>query len=593
MNEADLTSEAEPLSEGFTRGVDALAPVHPRLRASVVVPARDEELHVARCLHALADQRGVAPEAYEVIVVLDRCRDATRERALQTAAARTDLRLHILQATAPGVGAARRLGMDLACARLLSTGRRDGLVVSTDADTVAEEDWLACQLSLSDGGAQAIGGRILLDDAGAGLLADDVLRTRRAQARVRLEQVRSDDAVRCAPASEHHQFSGASMSLTAEAYERVGGLPPVAALEDEALARLLEAHAIAIVRSEAVRVRTSARTDARAPRGLARDLALADWRARRSFTAGAFSVADLARARRDTVSVILPTRDVAQTVGHIVACVDGLRRRGLIDEILLVDANSADATAQVARAQGASVLQENDLMPEFGPARGKGDAMWRGLSAARGDIVVYVDADTERFSEAFVVGLLGPLLTTPQIALVKGAFQRPFRLGDQVIPGEGGRVTELVARPLLNLYAPQLAAFDQPLAGEFAARRWLLERLAFPVGYGVEIATLIDAEREVGMERLAQSDLGERQNRHQPLRELSAMAYAVMVAAGSRLHGPELLSDRAPGPLALPPQPGISTMEVRQVALEERPPLCSLARGARAPGVRLAAETLG
>ncbi len=314
----------------------------------------------------------------------------------------------------------------------------------------------------------------------------------------------------------------------------------------------------------------------------------ADWRAQRTFSAGAFTVAGLADARRDTVTVILPARDVAQTVGHIIACVDGLRRRGLVDEILLVDANSADATAQVARSQGATVLQENELMPEFGPARGKGDAMWRGLSAASGDIVVYVDADTQGFSETFVVGLLGPLLTTPQLALVKGAFQRPFRLGDRVIAGEGGRVTELVARPLLNLYAPQLAGFDQPLAGELAARRWLLERLAFPVGYGVEMATLIDAERQVGLEGLAQCDLGERQNRHQPLRELSAMAYAVMAAAGSRLHGPQLLSDRVSGTLTLPPPPGIAGMEARQVALEERPPLCTLAQAGTAAGVRLA-----
>ena len=182
------------------------------------------------------------------------------------------------------------------------------------------------------------------------------------------------------------------------------------------------------------------------------------------------------------------------------------------------------------------MLQEDDLLGEHGPARGKGDALWRALSVARGEIVVFLDADTRDFTPGFVVGLLGPLLSQREIRFVKGAFRRPLEVGGCVIPGEGGRVTELVARPLLNLYAPRLAGFDQPLAGEVAAHVDVLRGLWFPAGYGVEIANLIDVANEAGLDALAQVDLGERQNRHQPLRDLSAMSYAIMVAAATRLH---------------------------------------------------------
>lgn len=311
-------------------------------------------------------------------------------------------------------------------------------------------------------------------------------------------------------------------------------------------------------------------------------MALTDWRARRSFSSSAFSVAELARGRRESVSVILPAREVAQTIGAILDSVAALRRAGLVDEVVVVDAASADGTADVAREHGARVLRESEILAEYGPARGKGDAMWRGLSAVSSDIVVYLDADTENFRPDFVVGLLGPLLTVPTIHFVKGAFQRPLRIGEHVVPGEGGRVTELVARPMLNLYAPELAGFDQPLAGELAARRVVLDELDFPVGYGVEIAMLIDAARALGLEALAQVHLGERQNRHQSLRDLSAMAYAVMVAAGSRLHGPGLLASHVPGPLALPPRLGETAMEARAVAVDERP---ALTRARRAPAL--------
>jgi glucosyl-3-phosphoglycerate synthase len=163
--------------------------------------------------------------------------------------------------------------------------------------------------------------------------------------------------------------------------------------------------------------------------------------------------------------------------------------------------------------------------------------MWRALRVSGGELVCFMDGDTRDPAPAHLLGLLGPLLTDPTVAFVKGAFDRPFDTGGERLAHEGGRVTELMARPLLNLHAPLLAGFAQPLAGEFAARRDLLEAIAFPVGYGVEVATLLDALDARGLDALAECHLGSRQNRHQPLRVLGEMAYAVLAAAGRRLPG--------------------------------------------------------
>ncbi|MFZ1924986.1 MAG: glucosyl-3-phosphoglycerate synthase [Solirubrobacteraceae bacterium] len=316
---------------------------------------------------------------------------------------------------------------------------------------------------------------------------------------------------RGAGADEHHQFSGASLALTAGTYRRCGGLPVRAALEDEALERELRASGVPIHHSRRVRVRTSARTDGRAPRGLARDLACSDWRARRSYAAEEFTLPQLLELKRCTVALVLPAREVAATIGPIAEEATRLLDAGLLDEALVVDAASQDGTARIAEDAGLAVVQEDELSSALGPARGKGDAMWRALKATRSDIVVFADTDTEDFGEQFLLGMLGPLLCDPAVQLVKGSFQRPFRAEGTLMPNGGGRVTELMARPLLNLHAPELAVFDQPLAGETAARRGLLERLPFSAGYGVEIAMLIDAWRLVGLEGLAQVDLGTRQ----------------------------------------------------------------------------------
>lgn len=297
------------------------------------------------------------------------------------------------------------------------------------------------------------------------------------------------------------------------------------------------------------------------------------WAARRTYDARRYSPAVLKKIKRGTVSVVLPTRNVEATVGPILEDVVSLQRAGIVDEVVVVDAASTDATTALARAAGVDVYQESQLMRDFGAVEGKGDALWRSLSVVSGDVVAFVDTDTENFGPHFVLGLIGPLLEDHSIELVKGAYRRPFRIGEELLPDGGGRVTELLARPWLNLHVPDLAGFVQPLAGEVAARRALLEEISFPVGYGVEIGILMDALSLAGLDALAQADLGTRQNAHQPLRDLSAMAYAVLVAAEARAGG----RVRGWGRMVMSTPSG---MEERSVAVGERPPFASLAKPA-------------
>src|SRR5690242_13727166 len=255
----------------------------------------------------------------------------------------------------------------------------------------------------------------------------------------------------------------------------------------------------------------------------------------RSFHHSEFPPERIASERRDTVSVCVPAREEAGTIGRIVDVLAELKAKGVVDQVLVVDADSEDGTGAVAAAHGAEVIQQASLLPQMGPVLGKGDAMWRALAAIESDVVCYLDADSEDFGPHFACGMIGPLVCERGISFVKGAYRRPFKLGDTSAAEGGGRVTELTARPLLNLFYRELAGFRQPLAGEIAARRELLERLPFSTGYAVEIALLIDAYNEAGLDALAQADLDVRQNRHQPLAELGPMAYAVLRAVVERL----------------------------------------------------------
>lgn len=296
------------------------------------------------------------------------------------------------------------------------------------------------------------------------------------------------------------------------------------------------------------------------------------WYRRNTFGHGDFPAARLAAEREASVSICLPARDEARTIGAILESLLPLRELGAVDQIVVVD-HSTDGTAAIARELGVEVYDQEALMPELGPVLGKGDAMWRALHVLTGEVVCFLDADSERFGTHFACGLLGPLLCETGLSFVKGFYKRPFRIGATTLPDEGGRVTELTARPLLSLFYPDLAAVEQPLAGEIAARRDLLERLPFVTGYGVDIALLLDAYTEVGIDALAQVDLDVRQNAHQPLRDLGPMAHAVLQAVATRLER----EGRLRGPLpATFLAPGASGPEVLNREPVERPPIAGL-----------------
>jgi len=245
-----------------------LPPPHLALKVSVVVPARNEEELVGSCLEALAEQEGVNPEEYEVLLVLDRCTDETEARAREIADAHPRFELHFLGSPGKGSGHARRMGMELASARLLGLGRPKGLIASTDADTVVASDWLAAQLRAVSRGALAIGGRIELTE---GSLPESIFRWHTERGRRRHESLLSEPEQ--LGKTEHWQFSGASLALTAKIYREIGGLEPRVALEDEHLEYVLRRHDVPIERLTSVRVTTSARLKGRAKQGLARDLA--------------------------------------------------------------------------------------------------------------------------------------------------------------------------------------------------------------------------------------------------------------------------------------------------------------------------------
>jgi glucosyl-3-phosphoglycerate synthase len=299
------------------------------------------------------------------------------------------------------------------------------------------------------------------------------------------------------------------------------------------------------------------------------------WSRDRSWHHARWSAERLAAERRATISVCLPARNEAATIGPILDALTPLLERGAIDELVVVD-DSIDGTADIALAHGAQVFCQSSLRPEFGPVQGKGDALWRSLEVLRGDVICFLDADSELVGPHYVTGLAGPIACGDGLQFVKAFYRRPLRVEGRTAPQGGGRVTELVARPLLNAFFPELAGFRQPLAGEFAARRDLLVRLPFATGYAVDIALLIDAWAAVGLDAMAQVDLDVRQNRHQPLADLVPMATAVLHAVLARVHGD--------GRLQTPPEQRLTTLDARGETLlldtvEQRPPAVTLVEG--------------
>lgn len=286
------------------------------------------------------------------------------------------------------------------------------------------------------------------------------------------------------------------------------------------------------------------------------------------FHHAAFPLARLLEEKRETVTVVLPAREVADTLGQVVTALRSLDP--LVDQVLVVDAASEDGSAEIARVAGAEVRQEAELMPEFGPVLGKGDAMWRALSVAEGELVAYLDSDTRGFPAHFATGVLGPLICEEGVQLVKGSYRRPLDTGAGEVQDGGGRVTQLMARPLLSAFYPELAGFDQPLAGEVAARRALFERMSFGTGYAVETRMLLEARDLLPSEAMVQTDLEERRNHHQPLHQLGAMSYAVLSTVMDHLRREGRLADDE-----LPPFRAADGGLVDLVT-EQRPPMASL-----------------
>ena len=257
-----------------------------------------------------------------------------------------------------------------------------------------------------------------------------------------------------------------------------------------------------------------------------------------------WSLDDLLAAKAGTtVSLVVPARNEAATVGDVVtrvreALVDTV---ALLDEIVVIDSDSTDDTYAVASDAGATVHRSAEIRPDLGTRPGKGEAMWKSLFVTSGELIVFMDADLVDWDTHFVPGLLGPLLTDEGVQLVKGFYERPLVSDGAAVPFEGGRVTELVARPLIRLLFPELAGLHQPLAGEWAVRRALFEQLSVPHEYAVELAVLVDTQRTRGLETIAQVDLGVRAHRHQSLRDLSGMATQILAAALARVGaGPEV-----------------------------------------------------
>jgi len=310
------------------------------------------------------------------------------------------------------------------------------------------------------------------------------------------------------------------------------------------------------------------------------------WFAQRTYHHGDFADIEKLIAVKEEqgleISVCLPTLNVRSTVGRILKVIrtELVERHHLIDELAIIDSRSTDGTIEAARAGGASVLFDDEILPGLEPAYGKGEALWKSLFALKGDIIVWVDSDIKNMHPRFVYGLLGPLLTEPGVSYVKGFYERPLKEGRVTRPTGGGRVTELVVRPILNLFYPDLACLIQPLSGEYAGRRSLLESVPFMTGYGVETGLLLDIYNEFGLWSLAQVDLEVREHYNQTLEALSRMSFGVLQAVFKKLDSDdkvELKSEPETVYNAIKRKGGKYLVKETEIKVVERPPMMTIA----------------
>lgn len=310
------------------------------------------------------------------------------------------------------------------------------------------------------------------------------------------------------------------------------------------------------------------------------------WFAEKTFHADEFADLKELMALKEkqgcTLSLALPALNEEATVGTVIRTIKKalMDRVPLFDEIVLIDSNSSDRTRQIARRLGIPVYIHQELLPELGARDGKGEALWKSLLVTKGDIIAWIDTDIVNIHPRFVYGIVGPLLLNREIQMVKGFYRRPLKVGDKVQAGGGGRVTELTARPLLNLFYPELSGVVQPLSGEYAGRRESLETAVFFSGYGVETGLLIDIFERYGLRSIAQVDLLERLHRNQGLEALSKMSFAI---AQTILRKLERRSERAiiedvnKTMKLIQYSDGKYSLEVEEIAEQERPPMVSVA----------------
>lgn len=279
------------------------------------------------------------------------------------------------------------------------------------------------------------------------------------------------------------------------------------------------------------------------------------------------------------ISVCLPTLNVAGTVGKCVRVIRAalIEEFPLVDELCIVDSRSEDDTVRIATAEGARVIYDDEILPDFQPkAGGKGEALWKSLFALEGDIVAWVDSDIENIHPRFVYGLVGPLLADKDVGYIKAFYERPLTQGGVSRPSGGGRVTELTVRPMFNLFYPELAGLIQPLSGEYAGRREILESIPFFTGYGVESGHLIDILSEYGADALGQVDLDVRVHHNQPIDSLSRMSFGIMQALFERLERDGKLGLNVELPSTYRTfrhEAGLYELERRDIQVLERPPV--------------------
>jgi glucosyl-3-phosphoglycerate synthase len=302
------------------------------------------------------------------------------------------------------------------------------------------------------------------------------------------------------------------------------------------------------------------------------DVVTERWMAERSWSRPNWTIAELEAAKAGrTVSVVLPALNEEETVASVVGTIEPMLG-GLVDELVVLDSGSTDDTAIRALTAGARVISREQAVPEMAPQPGKGEALWRSLAATTGDIIAFVDSDLIDPSPMFVPNLIGPLLTRDGVHLVKGFYRRPLMVSGREDANGGGRVTQLVARPLLAALRPELSCVLQPLGGEYAGTRELLTSVPFAPGYGVEIGLLIDTYDRLGLDAIAQVNLGVRAHRNRPLTELSAMSRQVIATLLSRCGVP----DSGVGLTQFFADGAEFIARVSEVSLEDRPPMNTL-----------------